>query len=311
MYQTLDAIDGKQARNTKASSPLGQLFDHGCDSFSTTFLVLTIAQAFQLGSHINTLILIGIVQFGFFLFQWKEHHTHVLLTQFGAFGTTEGELLVMWAVSLGAWPGQAFMQAPIQSLLPTFLGTAGFWSSLPTITPVQILVYSSFIGLPIGILLLIQDTLKKTPNKTKALAHFLPIAILFIGANVWARTDIFTRYPAYFLLSYGCVFSIVTARMIVCSLCKMKFPVVQLDTVFVLLSGIAFYFGERQYSGKVMQMVFFAYIITTFAIELLWVRGVIGQITNHLGLYIFKIGKRPKAQLPAPTTTGMDSKVRN
>ena len=31
IYQTLDAIDGKQARRTGTSSPLGQLFDHGCD----------------------------------------------------------------------------------------------------------------------------------------------------------------------------------------------------------------------------------------------------------------------------------------
>lgn len=29
IYQTLDAIDGKQARRTNSSSPLGQLFDHG------------------------------------------------------------------------------------------------------------------------------------------------------------------------------------------------------------------------------------------------------------------------------------------
>ena len=29
LYQTLDAIDGKQARRTGTSSPLGQLFDHG------------------------------------------------------------------------------------------------------------------------------------------------------------------------------------------------------------------------------------------------------------------------------------------
>ena len=28
-FQTLDAIDGKQARRTGSSSPLGQLFDHG------------------------------------------------------------------------------------------------------------------------------------------------------------------------------------------------------------------------------------------------------------------------------------------
>ena len=34
MYQTLDAIDGKQARRTGSSNALGELFDHGCDSLS-------------------------------------------------------------------------------------------------------------------------------------------------------------------------------------------------------------------------------------------------------------------------------------
>lgn len=36
IYQTLDAIDGKQARRTGTSSPLGELFDHGCDSISSS-----------------------------------------------------------------------------------------------------------------------------------------------------------------------------------------------------------------------------------------------------------------------------------
>ena len=35
IYQTLDAIDGKQARRTGSSNALGELFDHGCDSMST------------------------------------------------------------------------------------------------------------------------------------------------------------------------------------------------------------------------------------------------------------------------------------
>ena len=35
VYQTLDAIDGKQARRTGSNSPLGELFDHGCDAVST------------------------------------------------------------------------------------------------------------------------------------------------------------------------------------------------------------------------------------------------------------------------------------
>ena len=42
LYQSLDAIDGKQARRTNSSSPLGELFDHGCDSVSAGNFVLLI-----------------------------------------------------------------------------------------------------------------------------------------------------------------------------------------------------------------------------------------------------------------------------
>ena len=40
-YQSLDAIDGKQARRTGTSSPLGELFDHGCDSVSVSEYLLS------------------------------------------------------------------------------------------------------------------------------------------------------------------------------------------------------------------------------------------------------------------------------
>lgn len=58
IYMTLDAIDGKQARRTGTSSPLGQLFDHGCDSFSLTFFMLAICQATKLGKDEVFLIFI-------------------------------------------------------------------------------------------------------------------------------------------------------------------------------------------------------------------------------------------------------------
>ena len=37
MYRMFDEMDGKQARRTGNSSPLGLLFDHGCDAFSMGF----------------------------------------------------------------------------------------------------------------------------------------------------------------------------------------------------------------------------------------------------------------------------------
>jgi ethanolaminephosphotransferase len=48
-YQTMDAIDGKQARRTKSSSPLGQLFDHGCDALALLLCMVATAAALQLG----------------------------------------------------------------------------------------------------------------------------------------------------------------------------------------------------------------------------------------------------------------------
>lgn len=51
VYQSLDAIDGKQARRTGTSTPLGELFDHGCDSISTIFVALSACIAVQLGHY--------------------------------------------------------------------------------------------------------------------------------------------------------------------------------------------------------------------------------------------------------------------
>ena len=48
-YQTMDAIDGKQARRTGTSGPLGQLFDHGCDAIATPVLLIFSTQTFILG----------------------------------------------------------------------------------------------------------------------------------------------------------------------------------------------------------------------------------------------------------------------
>jgi ethanolaminephosphotransferase len=43
MYLHLDCLDGKQARRTKSSSPLGQLFDHGCDALSVHLITAQMA----------------------------------------------------------------------------------------------------------------------------------------------------------------------------------------------------------------------------------------------------------------------------
>ena len=46
LSHTLDGIDGKQARRTGTSSPLGELFDHGCDSWAMVLTTSTFYNIF-------------------------------------------------------------------------------------------------------------------------------------------------------------------------------------------------------------------------------------------------------------------------
>jgi len=49
LYQTFDNMDGKQARKTGSQSPLGLLFDHGCDALNAGLSVLPVASSLGLG----------------------------------------------------------------------------------------------------------------------------------------------------------------------------------------------------------------------------------------------------------------------
>ncbi|KRX00923.1 hypothetical protein PPERSA_09529 [Pseudocohnilembus persalinus] len=78
IYQILDNCDGKQARKTGSSSPLGMLFDHGCDSVITWILYLTMINVLQLGHNwIPYFCGIFISQISFYMAQWAQYHAGV------------------------------------------------------------------------------------------------------------------------------------------------------------------------------------------------------------------------------------------
>lgn len=89
LYQTLDAVDGKQARRTQSSSPLGQLFDHGCDGINTMLFIILLWQSFQRGPDWGFFTLTGTMSLAFFVAQWEEMHTHKLRTATAGIGVTE------------------------------------------------------------------------------------------------------------------------------------------------------------------------------------------------------------------------------
>lgn len=92
IYITLDNMDGKHARNTKNSSPLGQMFDHGWDAITFSLAVFTLARYRQMGSGYLTLFFGILSPTGYFMYNMKEFYM--------------GKLFPFW--NLNKYPGHTF-----------------------------------------------------------------------------------------------------------------------------------------------------------------------------------------------------------
>jgi phosphatidylglycerophosphate synthase len=73
-YQTLDNLDGRQARRTGSSSALGQFFDHGCDAITGLSELIKLTATFRLGA-VRSFYVVFLIGFGFFITSWQEYVT--------------------------------------------------------------------------------------------------------------------------------------------------------------------------------------------------------------------------------------------
>ena len=78
LYQTADNLDGKQARRTQSSSPLGELFDHGVDSIMIGIFAFIITLTLQLNNYYVLLISV-FLNYIFYLSHWDEYHVGILI----------------------------------------------------------------------------------------------------------------------------------------------------------------------------------------------------------------------------------------
>ena len=89
-YQTIDAIDGKQARRIDNCSPLGQLLDHNLDQISFTVMMIHVCSTLLTGSDILRIILLtpGVMS-AHYSIEYRTHFTNWHITTVGAIGATE------------------------------------------------------------------------------------------------------------------------------------------------------------------------------------------------------------------------------
>ena len=97
-YQTVDAIDGKQARRTDNCSALGQLLDHNLDQISFTVFMCHVCSAAQLKGSVWRILLIAPgVMSAHYSIEYRTHFTNFHSTVVGAIGATEQLLFVQIA----------------------------------------------------------------------------------------------------------------------------------------------------------------------------------------------------------------------
>jgi len=305
LYQTLDAVDGKQARRTKSSSPLGQLFDHGCDSFSVTFLILSVAEATKFGVDRDILFAVtSSICLLFWISNWTEYHTKVLRTHVANIGVTEAQLLIIAVLLLSGVYGQNIWLTPVGDLIPSFVT-----SLLPKVDLVKSALEANIkfyvvYGVISSFLLLgsfvVVSTIKASKDKTEAILQNGPVLVLF-GLNfLWRSTELYAEYRSIVSLIFGLNFSLLTCRLIVCSLTEMKFPKFHRELVYFTFVTVILrrdlFLPNLDVGFDIDRLILISSLIFTVLSTIQWSRQVIHEITSHLGIYCFSLEKRARSK---------------
>ncbi|KAF5225257.1 hypothetical protein ECC02_001804 [Trypanosoma cruzi] len=103
-YTFLDNLDGHQARRTRMASPLGLIIDHGCDSFNSIILSLSISASTLAGPTWKTWTFLLCMMTGFFMNTWEEYYLGELLLPL-INGANEGVMAAVGVYLFTAWMG--------------------------------------------------------------------------------------------------------------------------------------------------------------------------------------------------------------
>lgn len=133
VYMVLDNLDGKQARRTSSSSPLGHLFDHGCDALNVTVSGITLIACVRLWPPVLPVILMhSLGHIMFYGAALEEFYTkRMILRELN--GPNEGLLTLFIVQLLTAAYGPSFWDKSIHPALPSNKIVAFVMSFPPTV----------------------------------------------------------------------------------------------------------------------------------------------------------------------------------
>ncbi|CAL4124098.1 unnamed protein product, partial [Meganyctiphanes norvegica] len=280
IYQSLDAIDGKQARRTNTSSPLGELFDHGCDSLSTVFVSLSVCCAVRLGTHpywmfFQCLMAVTL----FYCAHWQTYVSGTL--RFGFIDVTEAQFGVMLIHLVSAIFGCKFWSLKVPVLLVTL-------KCMPTIIgsfAAAVALFSNFR------IILVQRGAGRngsTVAGTSVLSPVVPLCLVLVPTMLiaWKSPhNVFLNNPSLYLLTFCCVAARITNRLVVAHMTKSE-----MNYTDTSLIGPAALFLNQYFNSPINENTLLWIVCVYTMYDLFkYCTEVCLEICEHLNIKLFTI----------------------
>lgn len=275
LYQTLDNMDGKQARKTGSSSALGMFVDHGCDAINAGVSTLLMASVFGLGWTPRLIFTYSSSFIPFYFQTWEEHYSGAMLLPIFN-GPSDGLFMCVVACFYASWKGSYAFHEPLFYLPTDFLpddsSLLGLLGS-PTIqnpgfsvfSLLFFFIYTTVIATVLLHLFRVTMALsiKKNDNQQLMNSKFLPehetledavfslvpVLLFFPSVVIYIlRSRVgFAHYPVIVAILFCTSFAEMAMHMMVGSICHRRLePLARLPAFSVVL--LALYtatFGQR------------------------------------------------------------------
>ncbi|KAJ3372191.1 hypothetical protein HDU91_004126 [Kappamyces sp. JEL0680] len=322
VYSTFDNVDGKQARRTGTSSPLGELFDHGVDALNCTTGGLLQAAGICLGLTHWSILTVAVASTAFFFATWETYYTGTMyLGEIN--GPTEGLLIAISSLLVSGIYGPHFWLQPIVPYIPSAL-----LASLPpvlhqhvaTLTFGQTAIYGMIVllftlQLPGSIWRVVEACEKKGHSVSEALFNSLTYVFMVVSCAAWIFAPSSTIIPnnvVVFALAWGVAVGRINAFIILNHVTHVEYPS-YLFLLFpfalgALLSWVPVIFELTPIFTPERESLYVWSVFFFIAIEyVLWAVKVVEQICHHLNIQCFVIPYKhllepSLADIQTPTT---------
>ncbi|EDV56156.2 cholinephosphotransferase 1 isoform X1 [Drosophila erecta] len=297
IYQSLDSIDGKQARRTNTSSPLGELFDHGCDSISTVFVALSACISCQLGHYPNWLFFQCFCAIAlFYCAHWQTYVSGTM--RFGRIDVTEAQFSIIAIHLVSAALGPEIWLTKIG------IGSIQLWYG-PAVTT----IVCGLLSLAYVFSVIKAGGVGKngsTVAGTSVLSPSIPLTLVVLPALIIAQKsphNIFTEHASVYILAFGMVAAKVTNKLVIAHMTK-----AEMEYLDWSLLGPALLFLNQYFNCIVPEIWLLWFTLIWGTQDLLrYCAQVCLEICQHLRIDLFRIPYTPKGVAPHPATASVSS----